>query len=433
MKLAPDPGPRSVDSRHDHLFVLATRIEELRVSEELDIREQGAFPTDAAGTTLVERAGSTPAPVRPSRYWYPVHAHPAAGGAPWFTVDHEGFVRRFHGHPMDASTVPSFHTVGTAVYTTGADETKFCGAGVEWFSIRGSMISRGNGHPDGPSRVALYQQRDDYVSPGSRPDRDEAPMSREENLLLACVECADTFTDDYDVVASARRIVSCCSSLLDTAEASIMLADRDGALSHIASSSEPLRQVELYEVQHACGPDLDAYRMGTSAHFRMTDSGDDQWSDFAAHAREAGFESASVVVMRLRDNTIGTLGLYSYSPDDLSPSDVLVAQALANIATIGILQQRALSDARVVESQLENALQSRVVIEQAKGMLSERVHVSVEVAFSLLRGYARDHRRPLRETARDVVSGNLSAAAITLTAAQKRHTTITAATAAPAD
>jgi GAF domain-containing protein len=240
-------------------------------------------------------------------------------------------------------------------------------------------------------------------------------MPQVQDLLAAFVEFADTFVDDYDVVEFLHRLAERCVELVEVSEAGIMLADRDGTLRYVASSSERMHLIELFELQQNQGPCLDAYRSGLAVHGSMNEEANTRWPRFAPHARDVGFQSVSALPMRLRTQVIGALNLFSTSPEPLSPEDRQVAQALADIATIGILQQRALSDEHVVTSQLEAALESRVLIEQAKGMVAEHNHISVDDAFTLLRGYARNHNRLLRQTANDIIEGTLVADAPRLT------------------
>jgi len=237
-------------------------------------------------------------------------------------------------------------------------------------------------------------------------------MSREQDLLKAFIEFADTIVDEYDVVEFLHRLAKRCVELVDASEAGIMLADRDGTLHYVASSSERMRHIELFELQHDEGPCLDAYRTGLPVHSGLTDDVHARWPRFAPHALELGIESVSALPMRLRTEVIGALNLLSTAPTPLGTEDQQVAQALADIATIGILQERALNDALIVTSQLEAALESRIVIEQAKGIVAERTHVGIDTAFELLRGYARTNNRLLRDTAREIIDGSLSSDAL---------------------
>jgi GAF domain-containing protein len=239
-------------------------------------------------------------------------------------------------------------------------------------------------------------------------------MAREQDLLTAFIEFADTFVDEYDIVEFLHRLAERCVELVDASEAGIMLADRAGELHYVASSSERMRLIELFEIQHDEGPCLDAYRAGVSVHSRLSDKADGRWPRFAPHARDVGFESVSALPMRLRSEIIGALNIFSVSPVPLGEDDRLVLQALADIATIGILQERALGDALVVTSQLEAALESRIAIEQAKGIVAERNQVTVDEAFALLRNYSRAHNMLLSQTAREIIDGSLGAAALTV-------------------
>lgn len=238
-------------------------------------------------------------------------------------------------------------------------------------------------------------------------------------LHAAFIEFADTFVDDYDVVEFLHRLAERCVELFDAAEAGIMLADANGTLQYVASSSERMRLIDLFQLQHNEGPCVDAYHSGSAVFSSLTDDLTTRWPHFAPHARELGFQSATGLPMRLRTDVIGALNLFSTAPEPLEPEDERIAQALADIATIGILQERALSDSRIVTSQLEGALQSRVVIEQAKGFIAEHNHVSVDDAFTLLRGYARHHHRLLRQTAADIIDGTISPGSLQLPAAEK--------------
>jgi GAF domain-containing protein len=238
-------------------------------------------------------------------------------------------------------------------------------------------------------------------------------MPRQEELLAAFIEFADTFVDDYDVVEFLHRLAARCVELVDASEAGIMLGDTDGTLRYVASSSERMRLVELFELQQDQGPCLDAYRGGSPVLCGTTLDANMRWPRFASQFRDAGFASVSALPMRLRTEVIGVLNLFSSTPGPLGPEDQMVAQALADIATISILQERALRDAHVVTTQLEAALESRVVIEQAKGIVAERAHVSVDAAFTLLRGFARSHNRLLSQTAREIIDGTLAAEALT--------------------
>jgi GAF domain-containing protein len=237
-------------------------------------------------------------------------------------------------------------------------------------------------------------------------------VPREQALLRAFIEFADTIVDEYDVVEFLHRLAERCVELVDASEAGIMLADSAGELRYIASSSERMRLIELFELQHDEGPCLDAFRDGVAVHMTLADEAHTRWPHFAPHAREGGFASVSALPMKLRTEVIGALNLFSSSAAPLSATDREVAQSLADIATIGILQERAVNDARLVTSQLESALESRVIIEQAKGIVAERNQVAIDAAFELLRGYTRKHNHLLRQTAQQIIDGTLASDAL---------------------
>jgi hypothetical protein len=186
-----------------------------------------------------------------------------------------------------------------------------------------------------------------------------------------------------------------------------MLADHAGVLNLVAASSEEARLVELAQLQGAEGPCMDAYLTGTSVQQTNLSGPQQPWPTFAAAAWAAGFAAVHALPMRLRAETLGAVNLFSDVPGPLDGDTVALGQALADAATIGILHQRAVARHELVAEQLQTALNSRIVIEQAKGFLAERLAVSVDTAFSLLRGYARDHNRKLTAVAADIVEGRL--------------------------
>src|SRR3954453_8105732 len=164
-------------------------------------------------------------------------------------------------------------------------------------------------------------------------------MAREQELLAAFIEFADTVVDEYDVVEFLHRLAARCVDLIDASEAGVMLADRDGALHYIASSSERMRLIELFELQHEQGPCLDAFRESIGVHTSLSGDAQERWPRFAPHAHEVGFESVSALPMRLRNQVIGALNIFSNHSEPLKQDDQELAQALADIATIGILQE----------------------------------------------------------------------------------------------
>jgi GAF domain-containing protein len=234
-------------------------------------------------------------------------------------------------------------------------------------------------------------------------------MPREALLVRTMVELADTLVDDFDVVELLTRLADRCVEVLDVSAAGLMVARPGGGdLQVVASSSDAMRVLELFELQAEEGPCPDCYRTGEPVLNEDLASVNGRWPRFAPHALEAGFRSVHAVPMRLRGVTIGALNLFRAAEGGLDQADVLAAQALADIATIAILQQRAVVEARVLNQQLSQALNTRIVIEQAKGVLAERANIDMEQSFTRLRAHARNHNVRLAEVAQRIIDGTLS-------------------------
>jgi GAF domain-containing protein len=195
--------------------------------------------------------------------------------------------------------------------------------------------------------------------------------------------------------------------LLGVSAAGVMLASPEGGLGLVASSSEAMRLVELFELQAEEGPCLEAFRTGERVEHENLAAGSGRWPSFAAAAAEAGFRSAFALPLRLRDVTIGALNLFSVTHTPMNEADVIVARAFADLATLSIVQHRATAESQRLNEQLASALTSRVVIEQAKGVISERAGVDMAEAFARLRHYARGGNRRLTDVAEAAVDGTL--------------------------
>lgn len=233
-------------------------------------------------------------------------------------------------------------------------------------------------------------------------------MSREALLARTLVELTDTMVDDFDVVDLLTLLTDRCVEVLDVAAAGLMLGFPGGDLRVMASSSDAMRLLELFELQSQEGPCPDCYRTGEPiVNHRLGASGG-PWPRFGPRAVAAGFRSVHALPMRLRSETIGALNLFRTDEGALNDADVLVAQALADVATIAVLHHRAIGDTQLVNEQLNHALNSRVVIEQAKGMVAERAGVDMDDAFSRLRHHARSHNRRLVDVAHDVIDGAMA-------------------------
>ena len=230
-------------------------------------------------------------------------------------------------------------------------------------------------------------------------------MNREALLTATFVELADTLVDDFDVVDLLTQLTSRCVEVFDVDAAGIMLAGGDDVLRVVASSSAAMRVLELFEIQEAEGPCPYCYRTGEPVVATELHASVDRWPRFAPEAVRGGFRSALAVPLRLRGSTIGALNLFRVLEGDLVAADLAAAQAFADIATIGLLNRQAADDAARMNRQLSEALDSRVIIEQAKGMVAERVGAPMDEAFALLRNHARSNNLRLADLARDVIDG----------------------------
>jgi GAF domain-containing protein len=237
-------------------------------------------------------------------------------------------------------------------------------------------------------------------------------MPRETILARTLVELADTLVADFDVVELLTLLADRCVDVLDVGAAGLMLVAPEGDLRVMASSSEAMRLLELFELQAQEGPCLDCFRTGQPVVNQDLASANGRWPRFSAEALAAGYHSVHALPMRLRGTILGSLNLFHLKAGEMRQADIDAAQALADVATIAILQHRAEREAQVVNEQLNLALNSRVVIEQAKGMVGERNGVSMEDAFSSLRNHARSHNLRLVDVAHGVIDGTLPASAL---------------------
>jgi GAF domain-containing protein len=205
------------------------------------------------------------------------------------------------------------------------------------------------------------------------------------------------------------RLTDRCVDVLDVAAAGLMLSSPAGELRVVASSSEAMRVLELFEVQSQEGPCLDCYRTGEPVMNQDLATVNGRWPKFGPEAVAAGFQSVHALPMRLRGSVIGALNMFHVDTGEMREADVIAAQAFADVATIAVLQHRAVLEAQVLNDQLNFALNSRIVIEQAKGVLSERAHLNMEQSFAVLRAHARNHNLRLVDVAQQLIDGDLPA------------------------
>jgi GAF domain-containing protein len=232
-------------------------------------------------------------------------------------------------------------------------------------------------------------------------------VAREQRLTEVFVELADTLVEEFDLVEFLQTLTERCVELADTDAAGLMLDDQRGHLQVVAYTDESARLLELFELQKAEGPCLDCFASGRAiANVDLTDSAT-RWPVFAEAARGVGFTVSHAFPMRLRQQVVGALNLFTLAPVRLSVDHLALVQGLADIATIGLLHERAVRDQVILAEQLQTALHSRIVIEQAKGVLSAQSGTSVGEAFRVMRSHARRTGKQLTAVAEAIVARDL--------------------------
>lgn len=225
-----------------------------------------------------------------------------------------------------------------------------------------------------------------------------------DRLAEVFVEVADTLVDDFDLIEFLESLTRHTAEVSAATSAGLLLADPHGQLQYMASSATNVKLLELFQLQYQEGPCLDCYRNGDAVINSDLHQAGHRWPLFAPRAVEAGFQSVHTFPLRHRQQVIGALNLFSTDLGHLEPTDVRIIQCLADIATIGLLQERTIRSGEILTEQLQSALNSRVAIEQAKGVLARTHSTSVDAAFELMRNYARRNHHRLSDVARAVVT-----------------------------
>jgi transcriptional regulator with GAF, ATPase, and Fis domain len=233
------------------------------------------------------------------------------------------------------------------------------------------------------------------------------PDTREQDIIRTFVELSNELVDGYDMVDLLSGWTANCARLLDVAAAGLLLADGRGVLHLIAASSERTQHLELFQLQRHQGPCLDCFHTGTAVVVPDLQAESQRWPDFARVAHSVGFASVQAVPMRLRDTVLGTLGLFGTTAGRLDDHDLALAQALVHVASVAIVNEKSASDRDMVNAQLQHALTSRIVLEQAKGILATVGRLDMEGAFKVLRAYSRHHGRKLSDVAEQLVKRQL--------------------------
>lgn len=238
-------------------------------------------------------------------------------------------------------------------------------------------------------------------------------MISTDKLSDVFVEVADTLVDDFDLIDFLHNLTDHAAAICDALATGILLADQHGTLQYMAASTEQAKLVELFQLQNSEGPCFDCYRTGEPIINSDLSVAEDRWPAFAPRALEAGFGSVHAIPMRLRSQIIGTLNIFGRDNGHFDQADVRIVQALADVATIAILQERNVHRAETLTEQLQGALNSRITVEQAKGVLSTLRGVDTDQAFALMRTHARETRRRLADVATAVLTDPASVPTLT--------------------
>ena len=234
---------------------------------------------------------------------------------------------------------------------------------------------------------------------------------RLERTANAFVDIVGTLVHEFDVIDVLTALTSRCVEILDAAAAGILLADADGHLRVIGASTERINTLELFQIQNDEGPCFDCFHAGEQviiADLRTTS----RWPRFAVESLDAGYPSVCAVPLRLKDVRLGCLNLFMTEPVALSDADLAVAQALADVASITVIQDEAIRESVIDRTALQRTLDGRIAIEQAKGMIAETADVDMDDAFNRLRSYAKTNRSGLTATADAMVHGRLAASVV---------------------
>jgi GAF domain-containing protein len=243
--------------------------------------------------------------------------------------------------------------------------------------------------------------------------------SREARASAAFVALADTLVSNFDLVELLHTLIDACTDLLDTEAGGLLLSDANGQLQLMASSIEDVDLVEVVQLSAEAGPCWDCFMTGSPITVADIEKDGGSWPQFQSAALQQGFRSMHATPMRLRGRIVGTMNLFHSQPGALSDQDIALAQSLTDVATIAILQARTARHAEELNAQLQAALDSRIVVEQAKGLLAHSLDVSMDEAFRLLRAQARSGRESIHSVAAAVAARRLI---ITREAAGGAHT-----------
>jgi transcriptional regulator with GAF, ATPase, and Fis domain len=232
-------------------------------------------------------------------------------------------------------------------------------------------------------------------------------------LLDALITVADTLVDDYDLPAFLHELAEAAARLFGAEAAGLLMRDAAGGIEVLAASTADVRGIELFQLQADEGPCLDAISTAAAVHVPDIATEVDRWPRWSRVALGYGVHSVYATPMRLRNETLGALNLFASNTDALAETDLRAVQALADVATIGLLQERGLHRRDLLNEQLQGALDSRVVLEQAKGVIVGRSDLTPDLAFAVLRDHSRRTNTKIAQCARAVIDGQLDVADLT--------------------
>ncbi len=238
----------------------------------------------------------------------------------------------------------------------------------------------------------------------------------EQRLAETFVALADTLVDEFDVLDFLNTLAERAAELLNVSAAAVVLSDQRGGLATTAASSEQARGLGFLAAEADDGPCRECLEHGTTVTSSELDAENERWPRFVPAAAEYGYHAAAAVPMRLRGQVIGALTLLNQHPHAVEESSTRLGQALADVATISILQQRAIDRTEILSEQLQATLNNNVTLAQARGVLAEHGNLALPQAHALLRQHARDHHQRLSELARDIADGTVHSSELLTTA-----------------
>ena len=230
--------------------------------------------------------------------------------------------------------------------------------------------------------------------------------AREKLTTAAFIEVANALASDYDVGEFLHMLVGRCSEALNSDAVSVLLEAQEGTLQLAAATSERMRELEDLEIRLGQGPCVETYRQGAPVSAGDMRKEQDRWPATAPKAMEIGLLAVNAFPLKVDGDSVGAFNVYREAAGALSDEELRLTQAFADVATVGILRDRKVSEAERRAEQLQGALDSRVLIEQAKGVLAERQGISTELAFDMIRRYARNHHRKLRGVCQQIIAGD---------------------------